>query len=304
MLTVRTLRSDDFDAVAALIHRSTNAWYVGRGHPPIFAGDPSECLLFCRTYDALDPGACLLAIDDATGRLAGSCFAHPRETHTGIGIVNVDPDYFGRGVAGTLLRAAIAEAERRAQPVRLVSSAMNLDSYALYTRLGFVPRVLYQDMILPEAPPAPNDPRLRPATLADLDAIVALEERLSGIRRPGDHRHFLENAHGLWSVWVAEQIGSEGIDGFLAAVAHPASNLLGPGAAVDQETALALILAQRARHPACPLLIVPATAETLVARLYALGARTTELHVLQVRGAWSPPLSGAVLLPTFLPESG
>lgn len=34
-------------------------------------------------------------------------------------------------------------------PVRLLSSALNLDSYSLYQCGGFAPYVLYQDMVIP-----------------------------------------------------------------------------------------------------------------------------------------------------------
>ena len=63
--------------------------------------------------------------------------------------MNVHPNHFGRSVAGRLLRHIIEVADAKQQPLRLVSSAMNLDSFSLYTRAGFVPQAAYQDMILP-----------------------------------------------------------------------------------------------------------------------------------------------------------
>ena len=95
--------------------------------------------LFPETYEALDPGCTLVAEHPRTGRLMGSCFHHPRETHVSLGIMNVHPAYFGMGVARRLLRAITDDADARGLPVRLVSSAFNLDSYSLYTRAGFVP---------------------------------------------------------------------------------------------------------------------------------------------------------------------
>ena len=102
-----------------------------------------------RVYEDLDPGCCVVAEDTASGQLLGSCFYHPRETHVSLGIMNAHPDSFGRGVAGKLLRYIIDFADRQSKPVRLVSSAMNLDSFSLYNRNGFVPRKLFQDMFVP-----------------------------------------------------------------------------------------------------------------------------------------------------------
>src|SRR5260221_5723156 len=63
--------------------------------------------------------------------------------------MNSDPNYYGQHDAGRLLKFITDFADREKKPVRLVSSAMNLDSFSLYTRAGFVPRMAYQDMYIP-----------------------------------------------------------------------------------------------------------------------------------------------------------
>lgn len=308
-ISLRPLVFADRAEVAELIYLSTNAWYLARGRPAIFSGDPAHCDIFAATYEALDPGCCLLAVQERTGRIVGSCFFHPRPTHISVGIVNVHPNYFGRGVARRLLDAVIAQAERERKPVRLVSSAMNLDSFSLYTRAGFVPRQAFQDLILtvPDEGLAPHDwpatDTLRPATLADVPAMAALERELVGIEREKDYRHFLENRDGLWGVSVLEAADGSGLDGFLVSVGHPASNMLGPGVARTEEGAAALILAElNRRRGRTVVFLAPVDGAQLVARLYALGAKNCELHFAQIRGAWTPPQG--VVLPTFLPETG
>ena len=57
-------------------------------------------------------------------------------------------DFFGQGVARSLLLEVIRVAEDKALPIRLVSSAQNLDSFSLYTRQGFSPIHAFQDMFL------------------------------------------------------------------------------------------------------------------------------------------------------------
>src|SRR6476661_3897414 len=139
-IILRPMREGERNEVADLVCVSTNYWYRASGRPAIFTAGPTSCLLFCDVYEALDPGCCVVAEDPATGRLMGSCFYHPRETHVALGIMNVHPDYFGRGVARRLLGHIVDLADQQGKPVRLVSSAMNLDSFSLYTRAGFVPR--------------------------------------------------------------------------------------------------------------------------------------------------------------------
>jgi GNAT superfamily N-acetyltransferase len=305
---LRAMRRDDWAAVADLIYRSTNAWYQANRNMAIFTGDPSACEIFCSTYEALDPGCCIVATDGKDGRIVGSCFYHPRPTHVSVGIVNVDPDQFGRGVARKLLGFVIDFAERERNPLRLVSSAMNLDSFSLYSRAGFVPRTSFQDMFVPvlasglNLPALPESTHVRPARPGDAPAMAALERELIGIEREKDYRYFLENRDGIWAASVLE--GANGaLDGFLVSVAHRASNMLGPGVARTEDAAAALIAAELDKHRGrSPVFLVPVEAAGLVRRLYSWGAKNCEIHFAQVRGAWTPPRG--IVMPTFLPETG
>ncbi|WP_309719423.1 GNAT family N-acetyltransferase [Armatimonas sp.] len=298
-ITLRRLQPSEWAAEAQLIALSTNAWYQASGKPAIFTGNLQDCEVFCQVYEGLDPGCCIVMEEIPTGKLVGSCFYHPRPTHISVGIVNTHPDYFGHGIARRMLDEVIGIAESEKKPLRLVSSAMNLDSYSLYTRAGFVPRMLFQDMLLADTSrlPAP-DPRIRPVTAADIPTLVALEKTKSGIDREHDYAYFCKNALGIWSGSVWQESGV--IGGFLFAVAYPASNLLGPGFAKTEEIAAALLAAERRKHPANPVFLVPAHCEKLIQTVYRWGARNCELHVAQIRGAWQEP--EGVVFPTFLPE--
>ena len=197
------MRRDEWEDVAELIHESTNAWYVANGKKPIFNGPPSDAMLFCEVYEALDPGHCLVAESSSDHRIAASCFYHPRPTHLSLGIMNVHPDFFGQGLAGALLSRIIEFAKARELPVRLVSSAQNLDSFSLYTRKGFVPFLSFQDLYIeiPENGPdvAPSDqPFIEEASMKDLAEMVELERELSGIERSKDYAYFIANELGIW----------------------------------------------------------------------------------------------------------
>lgn len=305
-ITLGTLDASADEATALLLQRSLYDWYERRLRQGArFGTDPAPFRIFPRVYRRLDPGA-EIAARDAAGRLVGVCFVHPRETHHAIGIVATDPDVAGRGVGRLMVEEALRRADRAGRPVRLVSSLLNLDSFALYSRLGFVPRTVYQDLEL--AVPAQGMPRpmpattatIRPATPADAHALAALEHALAGIRRLPDIEFLLDPASG-WRVWLASDAGGRAV-GFLAGSGHPEVPMLGPGVAADEEAAAALIwTGLEAAAGRTMVFLVPAAATRLVHAAYGWGARTVELHVAQSRG--DTPVGGGISMPTFLPES-
>jgi GNAT superfamily N-acetyltransferase len=303
-MRLRAMRADERSAVAEVIFESTNRWYERAGKGAIFRGEAASCRLFCEVYEDLDPGCCVVAEDEPQGRLAGSCFYHPRETHVSLGIMNVHPDYFGRGVASRLLRFITDFADAQGKPARLVSSAMNLDSFSLYTRAGFVPRAVFQDILFPVPAQGlgPIDPRVREAQTEDVARMAALEEQVSGIRRPKDFAYFIENRRGIWHVSVLDD-GHGGIEGFLCSVNHPASNMLGPGVMKTEQAATALIRAELDRYRGKSLVfLVTSDQLDLVRQVYSWGGRNCEIHFAQVRGSFEP--FRGIVMPTFMPETG
>ena len=305
-MQLRKMEHNDRSEVADLICVSTNYWYQMRGGGPIFPGGPAATAAFFDVYQALDPGCGVVAQSTRTGRLMGSCFFHPRPTHVSLGIMNVHPNYFGGGVARALLGHIIDYADRDEKPLRLVSSAMNIDSLSLYTRAGFVPREAYQDMIVsvpdggfPHRPPGSEN--IREAVRDDVGPMSVLEMDLVGIHRDKDFKFFIDNADGQWHVSIYENCNGK-IDGFMASSAHTGCNMIGPGVAKTPEQAAALIAAELDRHRGrSPLMLVPVDRPTLVRQMYDWGGKNCEIHFSQVRGR-AHPVDG-VFMPTFLPES-
>lgn len=304
---IREMTPADRFAVAELIFHSTNAWYRAAGRPDIFHGDPQSTALFFDVYQALPGSGGIVALEGGNRQLAGSCFYHIRPTHISLGIMNVHPEYFGQKTAVALLEHIIQIADNQAKPLRLVSSAMNLDSYSLYTKNGFVPRAVYQDMFLHVPggglsflPPMLSE--VRPAVLDDIPAITDLELSVTHIRRDSDYRHFIEQPDDIWHVSVIDD-PTGGLAGVLCSSSHPTCNMLGPGVAKTESHALALITAELNEHKGkTPVFLVPADCRELVSQMYAIGARNCELHFTQVRGTW-PGIDG-INMPTFLPETG
>jgi N-acetylglutamate synthase-like GNAT family acetyltransferase len=304
-------RADEKDrkAIEELIFHSTNDWYQKHFNKNIFGGDSTTCRIFTEVYEDLDPGCCLIAEDQQNGKIAGSCFFHPRETHLSIGIMNAHPDYFGKGVAKMILDQIINIAFEKNLPVRLVSSAMNLDSFSLYTRRGFVPRMTFQDMILdvPENGLLQKPPEgiklVRDATIDDIPQIAELEFELNGIKRKGDYEYFVKNDSGYWGVSVFESTSGK-IEGFLCSINSNGSKMLGPGIMRDINHAESLIYHELdSRHRGnTPVFLIPVHEGELVKTLYQWGARNCEMHLCQVLGD-CPQMNG-ITMPTFMPETG
>lgn len=301
-MKLQRLQPTQYDELAKLLHASLDAWHRTRLNVDRFGTEWEPFRLTVDVYETLDPGCCVVAVDDA-GALMGSAFFHPRETHVGVGVVTVHPAAFGRGVGRALMEESIDSADGK--PLRLVSSAMNLDSFSLYTRLGFVPQMMLQSMTL--AVPAAGFPgagkRLRAATMVDVPAIADLEFRLNGVRKEKDYRFFVENESGCWRLSVIEKADGS-LAGFLAASALPTDNLLGQGISEDEETMSELMRGAmdadfRGKTVA---FILPSRCASLVRQAYEWGAKNRETNLLSVRGE-APAIRG-VTLPTFLPESG
>lgn len=304
---LRPMTEGDRSEVAELIYCSINFWYRAHGCAEIFRGGPGVTEVFYEVYNDLTPGCNVVAVNPATGRLMGSCFYHPREKHVSLGIMNVHPNYFGRGVGSALLRHIIEFTEGNGFPaLRLTQSAINVDSFSLYNKAGFVPRYAYQDMIVgvPQSGwphRIRGDECVRDARPDDVSAMAALEREVSGVTREADYRYCIANARGYWHVSVLDSPRG-GLDGWLVSSVHPAMNMLGPGVARDEPAAACLIAReldhQRGRSP---VVLIPMDKPALVRQMYDWGARNCELHFCQVRGDFQP--FRGVNMPSFLPES-
>ena len=304
---LRTMTSEDRAEVAELIYCSINTWYTRHGCPEIFRGGPSVTEVFYDTYNDLSPGSNVVAVNPENGRLMGSCFYHPRKQHVSLGIMNVHPNYFGRGVGRTLLQHIIEFTEQHNYPaLRLTQSAINVDSFSLYNKAGFVPRYSYQDMLVsvPEdgfPPTLAETSQVRDATQSDVSAMAVLEEAVAGISRKIDYQYTIENVRGYWHVSVLEDTDGS-LAGYMVSCSHPAMNMLGPCVAKTETAALALIERELNFHKGrMPVMLIPMEKQQMVRHMYQLGAKNCEMHFCQVRGEFQP--YQGVNMPSFLPET-
>lgn len=301
------LTAADRETIARLLHRALVHWYESRlGQGARFGDRHEPFTLFPEVYEALDPGECVTARTDS-GEIVGVCFSHERKTHVSVGIVATSPDAGGRGIAKKMMSLVLEKAKRLSKPARLVSSLLNLDSFSLYTRLGFVPGAIFQDLLItvPEtgltaAAPAGIE-HVREAVWADAPRIADFEQSQQGIRREKDFAFFVRNEVGAWRLLVSEATDGS-VNGFLGMSTHPACTMIGPGVAKDEETAIALLWkALDSLRGRTLVFLAPCAAATLVRTAYAWGARNVELHIAQS----TAPVAGAkgIVFPTFMPET-
>ena len=238
----------------------------------------------------------------------GACFYHPREYHVSLGIMSVHPDYWRRGVGKAMVDHIIRfTQENNYKSCRLVGSAINMNSFSLYNRSGFIPRVVHNDMVINVSADnqyarVSGEDRVRDAEIDDVAGMGELEMEVSAIRREMDYRYAIENPRRVLHASVYEN-DQQGIDGFMISVKHAALNMMGPCVARTEEIALALIRNELERFTGTwVLFVVPVEKRKMVEQLYKWGAVNVETHLKQVRGEFQP--FKGVNMPSFLPETG
>ena len=306
---LRALNDSDVPEYAEMLYNSFNDWYWKHGWGKDYFGcKPQETSIFYDIYNDLTPGRSIAAFDDETGRLVGACFYHPREYHVSLGIMCTHKDYWGKGIGKAMVEYILKfTKENNYKSCRLVGSAMNMNSFSLYNRSGFVPRVSYHDMVITVSDDtlkihAPLENRVRNAVPEDVAGMGDLEMEVSGIRREIDYHYAIENPRKVLHAAVYENAQGS-IDGFMISVKHPALNMLGPCVARSEEIALALIRKELERFKGTwVLLVVPMEKRKMVEELYKWGGVNVETHLKQVWGEFQD--FKGVNIPSFLPETG
>lgn len=307
---LRPLTSPDIPEYTDMLYSSFNAWYWKHGWGKDYFGcRPKETSIFYDIYTDLTPGRSVAAFDNDTGRMMGACFYHPREHHVSLGIMSVHPNYYGQGVGRRMVDHILKfTRENGYKACRLVGSAMNMNSFSLYNRSGFVPRVTYHDMVITVSGDmlkrlrVPGEDRVRDADIKDIAGMGGLEMEVSGIKREIDYRYAIENPRGVLHASIYEN-SQRGIDGFMFSTKHPALNMLGPCVARSEEIAISLIRKELENFKGTwVLFLVPMEKRKMVEEAYKWGAINVETHLKQVWGEFQS--FNGVNMPSFLPETG
>lgn len=159
-------------------------------------------------------------------RLVGAAFGMDGNEVSGIGPIVVRPDRQGRGIGRRLMRALMADVERRGYAhARLQQDAPNVRSMTLYATVGFA----YVDTtVILEAPPSKGH-GITVAGWADVAGLAALCRQIYGIDRSLE----IHDAIGGGQLLAAVRSGT--LDGYLV------PTVFGHGVAVDPTTAIRLV---------------------------------------------------------------
>lgn len=309
-ILLRPLQDADIAEYADMLSSAFNFWYWKHGWGKNYLDyHPQENAIYYQVYKDLSPGCSVAVFDENSGRMMGACFYHPREYHVSLGIMSVHPNYSSHGVGRQIISHILSFAQQHGyESCRLVSSAMNIDSFSLYNRAGFVPYAIYQNMLLniPEIGLTADWPTgtdcVREAELTDILAMGELEMKISGIKREIDYRYAIENPRELFhaSVYLNDQ---QQLNGFMISVKHPSLNMIGPCVARTEAVAIALIRQELERFKGSRVLfLVPMDKRKIVEQMYAWKAINVETHLKEVWGKFTG--FNGVNMPGFLPETG
>jgi predicted N-acetyltransferase YhbS len=216
-------------------------------------------------------------VAEVDGNLVGSNFLREYNAIAGIGPISVDPAMQNGKIGRALMHAVMERAASRPFPgVRLVQTAYNRRSLALYLQLGFQVR---EPLACLQGPPLglrlPGC-EVRPATPADVEACDALCERVHGHTRSGE----VVRAVGLGTARVVERAGR--IAGYA-----PSAAFHGHGVAETTDDLKALIGA--AESFGGPGMLVPSRNGDLLRWCLANGLRITQTMTMMSIGLYNEP---------------
>lgn len=187
-----------------------------------------------RRFLALAPTGCLGV--EVAGQLVGTTTVLTYGAELAwIGLVMVDPDYRGQGLARRLLTAAL----ERAETCRAVGLDATPMGQPLYEKLGFVASETFDRMVAPALSSLAPGPAVKQLTEADLPVLTALDAAVTGASRPAVLAGLLEDAPEL--AWGLREAGKT--VGFCLGRLGARSPYLGPVVAPHAEGALALLQA-------------------------------------------------------------
>jgi predicted N-acetyltransferase YhbS len=293
-LIIRRMEEKDIERAGEIIVAAFNDVFTRHGYQPPF---PSRevGISIARGYWQREPQESFVAIEN--NAVIGSGFLHLRDDTAGIGPITVDPTSQARG-AGKELMMAVIRTARRCPSLRLVQDAFNTTSFPLYSKLGFAScgTVLGLSGKDFRAVSRPRIHTIRELTAADVEAVAALDAKLTGITRPQDLQFFAAQPPQLVSL-VAGQL-----TGYLCMLRTGDSTFFGPAVATDSSILRSLIVRAAEMESGKALRMrLPARHQELFLDMLKMGFRVDHLQTYMVRGPWNVP-KGTDLLAVF-PEA-
>ena len=288
--TLTTILPEKTEDVGTLVYEAFRDIAERHNFEPAFES-PELAQLIVRMLAQTEGYESYLLVED--GRPLACNFGDERDEVIGVGPVAVAVGQQGRGLGRQVMEALLERAEQGGfASVRLLQAAYNMQSFALYQRLGF--EVKDTLAVILGRPPADEEPRdrLREYTADDLDACDALHRDVLGFGR----RHDIEFMANMAPPVVVERDGE--LAGYLTR--FPGEEVfLTHGVARDERALRDLIIGTAKAVPADLRFALPTSmAETL---RWAIGAgfRLTELNTYMVRGEYEKPMGAWIPSPFY-----
>lgn len=293
-LIIRRMEESDIERAGEVIVAAFNDVFARHGYQPPF---PSRevGVGIARAYWQREPKESFVAIDD--GHVIGSGFLHLRGDTAGIGPITVDPASQAKGVGRELMMAVIRTG-RRCPSLRLVQDAFNTTSFPLYSKLGFASCGTVLGLTGQSLRPATRSRAhtIHEMTRNEVERVVALDSKLTGITRAHDLQFFADQPPQLVSLSVGK------LTGYLCLLRSGPTTFLGPAAATEPAILRSLIArAVEMEQGKVLRMRLPARHQELVVDVLKMGFRVDHLQTYMVRGPWKPP-KGTDLLALF-PEA-
>lgn len=181
-MQIRPAVDDDAHAIGRIAYEAFQSHADAHGTVSDFRSKETA-LAVAQIYVA-DPSV-YSVVAEMDGTIVGSNFMLERDAIRTIGPTSVDGRHQGRGIGRALMEAALEQAAP-AQGVRLVQDASNVQSLALYARLGFeVKEPLL--IVNGKANDVPTPPCIvRPMRTGDLPGCNELCRKVHGFDRGGE----------------------------------------------------------------------------------------------------------------------
>ncbi|MGH7770806.1 MAG: GNAT family N-acetyltransferase [Candidatus Binatia bacterium] len=226
MFAIRRMEEADIEVCADIMFRAFNDMARRYGHRREFSSE-SVAEPFVRHHLCLDPSTAFVATME--NRISGFAFLRTRGEGASIGPVAVAPEFQSKGIGRELVATCVNAARSEgASSIRLLQTEWNLHSYKLYSNCGFVPVTPVTRLLVDTGSPPLRFARssFRLARVEDLPNIVAMEERLTGVRRDKD----LAMLARLGKLIVAPDYR-----GFVGLCPFARGGMVGPGVADSEE---------------------------------------------------------------------
>jgi len=279
--TLTTVLPEQADEVGTMVYESFREIAERHNFTPAFA-TPQLAQLVVRLLAQTEGNESYLLVED--GQPIACNFGDERDEVVGIGPVAVAVDQQGRGLGRQVMEALLERAERDGfTSLRLVQAAYNMQSFALYHRLGFEVQTMFA--LMKGRPPADEQPAddVRDYTLADLDACDALHRDVMGFGR----RHDLELFATFAPPVLVERSGQ--IAGYLTRFPGEEAFVM-HGVARDERALRDLIIGTAAAAGSELILQIPCGQAETLRWAMAGGFRLAELGSYMVRGNYEQPV--------------